>query len=101
MYQNNVLELTYNQIGFKNRTVYICFMAIFRKTINGLPLVMESKELAPNILIYMISIQGDPIQFPMVYKKENGGWIFVDKMTLLEFMEREKEISDAIEAMSK
>ena len=71
-------------------------MAIIRKTIGGLPLVMESKELAPGVPIYMVSIQGDPIQFPMVYKKEHGGWIFVDKMTLLEFMEREQEISEAI-----
>ncbi len=73
-------------------------MAVYKKTINGLPLAMESKLLAPNVPIYMISIQGDPIQFPMVYKKDFGGWIFVDKMTLLEFKEIEKEISDAIEA---
>ena len=73
-------------------------MPLYKKTINGLPLVMESKSLAPGVTIYMVSIQGDPIQFPMVYKKEFGGWIFVDKMTLLEFKEIEKEISDAIEA---
>ena len=73
-------------------------MPLYKKTINGLPLVMESKEIAPNVIVYMISIQGDPVQFPMVYKKEFGGWIFVDKMTLLEFKAIEKEISDAIEA---
>lgn len=59
---------------------------------------MTGKELAPNVIIYMISVEGDPLMFPMVYKKEFGGWIFADKMTLLEFKEREKEISDAIEA---
>lgn len=73
-------------------------MAIYRKTIYGLPLVMESKLIAPGVTIFMISIEGDPVQFPVVYKQEYGGWIFVDKMTLLEFKEREKEISDAIEA---
>lgn len=62
---------------------------------------MESRELAPGVTIYMISIQGDPVQFPMVYKKEFGGWIFVDKMTLLEFKQIEKEISDALEAEQK
>jgi hypothetical protein len=73
-------------------------MPVHKTTINGLPLAMESKSLAPGVDIYMISIQGDLIQFPMVYKKEFGGWIFVDKMTLIEFKQIEKEISDAIEA---
>ena len=73
-------------------------MPVYKKTINGLPLVMQSQELAPNVTIFMVSIQGDPVKFPMVYKKEFGGWIFVDKMTLLEFKQIEKEISDAIEA---
>lgn len=72
-------------------------MPVYKKTINRLPLAMESRELAPGVNIFMISIQGDPIQFPMVCKKEYGGWFFVDKMTLLEFKEIEKEISDAIE----
>ncbi|MEI8280238.1 MAG: hypothetical protein WCG87_10785 [Bacteroidota bacterium] len=72
-------------------------MAIIRKTINGLPLVFESKELAPNVTIYMVSMGTDPVQFPMIYKKEFGGWFFVDKMTLLEFKEIEKDISNAIE----
>ena len=75
-------------------------MAVYKKTINGLPIAMESKDLAPNVTVFMISIQGDPIQFPMVYKKEFGGWIFVDKMTLLEFKGIEKEISDAIESFT-
>ncbi len=73
-------------------------MAAYRKTINGLPLLMESQDLAPNVTIFMISVQGDKVKFPMVYKKEFGGWIFVDKMTLLEFKEIEREISDAIES---
>lgn len=77
--------------------MYLCFMSILRKTINGLPLVMERKELAPGVPIFMVSVQGDPTMFPMVYKKELGGWIFVDKMTILEFKAIEKEISDAIE----
>jgi hypothetical protein len=72
-------------------------MPLFKKTINGLPLVMESQELAPNVTIFMISVEGDPLQFPMVYKKDFGGWIFVDKMTLIEFKEREQEISRALE----
>ncbi len=76
-------------------------MALYKKTINGLPLVLESKDLAPNVPIFMISVQGDPIVFPMVYKKEFGGWFFVDKMTLMEFKEIEQEISDAIEALEK
>ena len=70
----------------------------YKKNINGLPLIMERQSIAPNVDIFMISIQGDPVKFPMVYKKEFGGWIFVDKMTLIEFKEIEKEISDAIEA---
>ena len=73
-------------------------MSVIKQTINGLPLVMERQTLAPNVTIYMVSIQGDPVKFPMVYKKEFGGWIFVDKMTLIEFKEIEKEISDRIEA---
>lgn len=73
-------------------------MAVYKKTINGLPLAMERKELAPGVTIVMISIQGDPVQFPMVYKKEFGGWFFVDKMTLLEFKAIEKEISAALAA---
>lgn len=72
-------------------------MATIRKTINGLPLVLESKELVPNVTIYMVSMDRDPVQFPMIYKKEFGGWFFVDKMTLLEFKDIEKEISNAIE----
>ena len=80
-----------------NGTMYLCFMSILRITINGLPLVLESRELAPNVTIFMVSVQGDPIMFPMVYNKDEGGWIFVDKMTILEFKEREKDISDAIE----
>ena len=75
-------------------------MSVYKKTINGLPLAMESKSLAPNVTVFMISIQGDPVQFPMIYKKEFGGWFFVDKMTLLEFKQIEKEISDAIEALT-
>ena len=71
----------------------------YKETINGLPLLMERQSLAPNVNIFMISVQGDSIKFPMVYKKEFGGWIFVDKMTLLEFKEIEKEISNAIEAI--
>ena len=70
-----------------------------QKTINGLPLLMERQSLAPGVHAFMISVQGDRVKFPMVYKKEFGGWIFVDKMTLLEFKEIEKEISDAIEAI--
>ena len=62
---------------------------------------MERKSLAANVIIFMISIQGDPVKFPMVYKKEYGGWFFVDKMTLLEFKEIEGEISEAIEASEK
>ena len=81
----------------RTQTIYLCRMAVYKKTINGLPLAMESKELAPGVNIFMISIQGDPVQFPMVYKKEFGGWFFVDKMTLLEFKDIEKEISEAIE----
>ena len=73
-------------------------MAVLKQTINKLPLVMEPQTLAPGVTIYMISIQGDPVKFPMVFKKEFGGWIFVDKMTLMEFKDIEKEISDAIEA---
>ncbi len=76
-------------------------MPVFKKTIHGLPLVMESQSLAPNVTIFMVSIQGDPVKFPMVYKKEFGGWFFVDKMTLLEFKQIEKEISDAIEASER
>jgi len=72
-------------------------MSVYKKTINGLPIVMESRNLTPVVTIFMISIEGDPIQFPMVYRKEYGGWIFVDKMTLLEFKAIEKEISMAIE----
>jgi hypothetical protein len=79
--------------------MYLCFMSILRRTINGLPLVMESKQLTPGVTIFMVSLQGDPAMFPMVYKKEYGGWIFVDKMTILEFKEIEKEISEAIEQM--
>ena len=71
----------------------------YKKTINGLPLLMERQSLAQNVTIFMISVQGDRVKFPMVYKKEFGGWIFVDKMTLLEFKEIEKDISDAIEAI--
>ena len=59
---------------------------LYKKTVKGLPLAMQRKTLAPGVDIFMISIQGDPIQFPMVYKKEHGGWFFVDKMTLLEFV---------------
>jgi hypothetical protein len=73
-------------------------MAVYKITINSLPLLMERQSLAPNVPIFMISVQGDRVKFPMVYKKDLGGWIFVDKMTLLEFKEIEKEISDAIEA---
>ena len=76
-------------------------MAVYKKTVKGVPLAMESKTLAPNVTIFMISIQGDPVQFPMVYKKEFGGWIFVDKMTLLEFKEIEQEISHEIEAIER
>lgn len=74
-------------------------MDVYKKTINGLPLLMERQSLAPNVDIFMISVQGDSVKFPMVYKKEFGGWIFVDKMTLLEFKEIEKDISNAIEAI--
>ena len=76
-------------------------MPVYKKTINGLPLRMESQSLAPNVIVFMISIQGDPVKFPMVYKKEYGGWFFVDKMTLIEFKAIEKEISDAIEESEK
>ena len=71
----------------------------YKKTIGGLPLLLERQSLAPNVDIFMVSVQGDRVKFPMVYKKEFGGWIFVDKMTLLEFKEIEKEISDAIEGL--
>ena len=74
-------------------------MPVHKTTINHLPLVMESQELVPGVTIFMISIDGDPIKFPMVYKKEFGGWFFVDKMTLLEFKEIEKEISNTLEAL--
>jgi hypothetical protein len=73
-------------------------MPTLRKTINELPIVMESRELTPGVTIYMVSVQSDPTIFPMVYKQEFGGWFFVDKMTFLELKEREKEISNAIEA---
>jgi hypothetical protein len=79
--------------------MYFCQMPVYKKTINGLPLVMESRNLVPGVTIFMISVEGDPVQFPMVYKKEFGGWFFVDKMTLLEFKSLEKEISGAIEAL--
>ena len=49
-------------------------MSIYRKTINGLPLVMERKNLTDTVVVFMISMQNDPVQFPMVYKKEYGGW---------------------------
>jgi len=76
---------------------YICSMTLHRQTVNGLPLVFERQNLTPQVTIFMISVQGDPVKFPMVYKKEFGGWIFVDKMTLVEFKEIEKEISLALE----
>jgi len=79
---------------------YLCPMASFKLTINDLPLLLESKNLTPEVQVYMVSIQGDPVQFPMVYRKEFG-WFFVDKMTLMEFKSIEKEISDAIEAREK
>jgi hypothetical protein len=95
MYCYEINFFIYN--ASKTQKIYLCSMSVYKKTINGLPLAMESKELAPGVNIFMVSIQGDPIQFPMVYKKEYGGWYFVDKMTLLEFTEIEKEISAAIE----
>ena len=73
-------------------------MTAYKKTINGLPLLLEKQRLTPDVIIFMVSIQGDPVKFPMIYKKEFGGWFFVDKMTLLEFKQIEKEISAAIEA---
>jgi hypothetical protein len=76
---------------------YLCRMSTIRKKIAGLPLVMERKDLAPNVITFMISVEGDLVQFPMVYKKEFGGWIFVDKMTPIDFVERQKEISDELE----
>jgi hypothetical protein len=72
-------------------------MALIQKNIRGIELIMEKRELAPSVFCYMVSMQRDPALFPMIYKKEFGGWFFVDKMTLLEFVEREKEISDVIE----
>ena len=82
-------------------TPNICTMSVYKKTINGLPLLLEKQSLTPEVKIFMISIQGDPVKFPMIYKKEFGGWFFVDKMTLIEFREIEKEISAAIEAEEK
>jgi len=76
-------------------------MSGYKKTIGGLPLLLERQSLTPNVDIFMVSVQGDRVKFPMVYKKEFGGWIFVDKMTLLEFKEIEKEISDAIEGLDE
>ncbi len=76
-------------------------MNIYKKTINGLPLLLEKQSLTPTVKIFMVSIQGDPVKFPMIYKKEFGGWFFVDKMTLMEFKEIEKEISEAIESYEK
>ncbi len=72
-------------------------MTAYKRTINGLPLLLESQNLTPHVKIFMVSVQGDPVKFPMIYKKEFGGWFFVDKMTLVEFKEIEQEISDAIE----
>lgn len=74
-------------------------MPIYRQTIKGLPLVMERQNLTPTVPIFMISLQGDPVQFPMVYRKDYGGWIFVDKMTLIEFKAIEKDISAYLESM--
>ena len=73
-------------------------MSILKTTINGLPLHLERKELAPGIPVLMVSIQGDLKQFPMIFKKEFGGWFFVDKMTVLDFVSIQKEISEAFEA---
>lgn len=74
-------------------------MATYKKTIRELPLIFESQHLTPDVRIFMISVEGDPLKFPMIYKKEFGGWFFVDKMTLIEFVDREKEISAAIEIL--
>lgn len=71
-------------------------MAIYRRTINGLPLELERQNLTPHVQIFMVSVQGDPVQFPMIYKTEFG-WFFVDKMTLVEFREIEQNISAAIQ----
>ena len=76
-------------------------MAIYKKTINDLPLLLESQNLTPHVKIFMVSLQGDPLKFPMIYKKEFGGWFFVDKMTLIEFKEIETEISAAIESAER
>jgi hypothetical protein len=72
-------------------------MNLFRTNINGIDLVIEKKELSPQVFCYMVSMQNDPKMFPMIHKKEFGGWFFVDKMTFVEFMEIEKSISLAIE----
>jgi hypothetical protein len=72
-------------------------MSVYKTTINSLPLLLESRQLTPQVKIFMVSVQGDPVKFPMICKKEFGGWFFVDKMTLVEFTEIEKEISEAID----
>lgn len=72
-------------------------MSLLRKNINSIDLVMEKRELAPNVFCYMVWLQNDTVLFPMIYKKEFGGWFFVDKMTPIEFLEIEKEISNSIE----
>ena len=74
-------------------------MEVYKKALGGLPMMMERKNLTPHVSIFMISIQNDPAKFPMVYKKEFGGWIFVDKMTPIEFKEIESEISRFIETI--
>lgn len=76
-------------------------MSLLRQHIQGLDLVMEKRELAPHVFCYMVSVANDPIVFPMIFKAEYGGWFFVDKMTLVELVAIEKEISAAIEAFEK
>jgi hypothetical protein len=74
-------------------TMYFSTMSPLKLTTKGLPIVIERQRLAPGVPFAMVSIQGDPVKFPMICKKEFGGWFFVDKMTLLEFRDIEKELS--------
>ena len=71
-------------------------MSILRTNINGKDLIIEKRALAPNVFAFYICLSTDPKTFPMVYSKDTQNWIFVDKMTFVELIEMESEISDSI-----
>jgi len=70
---------------------------IITRLIGEMQITIERRDLQPGVPVYMVSAKGDPAQFPIIHRPEFGGWLFVDKMTPIDFVQIGREIGDVIE----